>query len=49
MLPATISNNVPGTDLSMGCDTALNALVEVRTPLGLLPGWPSSPGALPPG
>lgn len=30
MLPATISNNVPGTELSIGADTALNAIVEVR-------------------
>lgn len=30
MLPATISNNVPGTDLTIGADTALNAIVEVR-------------------
>ena len=30
MLPATISNNVPGTDLSLGADTAINAIVEVR-------------------
>ncbi|XP_057713816.1 ATP-dependent 6-phosphofructokinase, platelet type-like isoform X3 [Corythoichthys intestinalis] len=28
MLPATISNNVPGTDLSIGADTSINALVE---------------------
>ncbi|XP_068422936.1 ATP-dependent 6-phosphofructokinase, platelet type-like isoform X3 [Clinocottus analis] len=28
MLPATISNNVCGTDLSIGADTALNAIVE---------------------
>ncbi|XP_034038273.1 ATP-dependent 6-phosphofructokinase, platelet type-like isoform X2 [Thalassophryne amazonica] len=28
MLPATISNNVPGTDLSIGADTALNAIVS---------------------
>ncbi|XP_030612976.1 ATP-dependent 6-phosphofructokinase, platelet type isoform X8 [Archocentrus centrarchus] len=28
MLPATISNNVPGTDLSIGADTAINAIVE---------------------
>lgn len=27
-VPATISNNVPGTDVSLGCDTALNAIVE---------------------
>uniref|UniRef100_A0A668AAH6 ATP-dependent 6-phosphofructokinase n=1 Tax=Myripristis murdjan TaxID=586833 RepID=A0A668AAH6_9TELE len=26
MLPATISNNVPGTDLSIGADTSLNAI-----------------------
>lgn len=28
MLPATISNNVPGTEYSIGSDTCLNALVE---------------------
>ncbi|XP_059675123.1 ATP-dependent 6-phosphofructokinase, platelet type isoform X3 [Gavia stellata] len=28
VLPATISNNVPGTDFSIGADTALNAIVE---------------------
>lgn len=28
VLPATISNNVPGTDLSLGADTALNAIVQ---------------------
>lgn len=27
-LPATVSNNVPGTDYSVGSDTALNAIVE---------------------
>lgn len=27
-LPATVSNNVPGTDHSIGSDTALNAVVE---------------------
>ncbi|KZS92415.1 6-phosphofructokinase [Sistotremastrum niveocremeum HHB9708] len=27
-LPATISNNVPVTDYSLGCDTSLNALVD---------------------
>ena len=27
-LPATISNNVPMTDYSLGCDTSLNALVD---------------------
>lgn len=30
ILPATISNNVPGTDHSLGADTSLNAIVEVR-------------------
>ncbi|KAM4688386.1 ATP-dependent 6-phosphofructokinase, platelet type isoform 3-T3 [Discoglossus pictus] len=28
ILPATISNNVPGTDLSIGADTALNTIME---------------------
>ncbi|XP_043920537.1 ATP-dependent 6-phosphofructokinase, platelet type isoform X4 [Protopterus annectens] len=28
ILPSTISNNVPGTDFSIGTDTALNAIVE---------------------
>lgn len=28
-IPATISNNVPGTDYSIGCDTALNEIVAV--------------------
>lgn len=30
VLPATISNNVPGTDISIGSDTGLDAVVEVR-------------------
>ena len=30
IVPATISNNVPGTDLTIGADTSLNAIVEVR-------------------
>lgn len=30
VLAATLSNNVPGTDFSIGCDTSLNVLVEVR-------------------
>ncbi|CAB1317582.1 unnamed protein product [Coregonus sp. 'balchen'] len=30
VLPATISNNMPGTDLSIGADTSLNAIVERR-------------------
>ncbi|KAJ3391966.1 6-phosphofructokinase, alpha subunit [Chytriomyces hyalinus] len=28
ILPATVSNNVPGTDVSIGSDTALNTIVE---------------------
>ncbi|XP_041102853.1 ATP-dependent 6-phosphofructokinase, platelet type-like isoform X1 [Polyodon spathula] len=28
VLPATISNNVPGTDLSIGADTSVNAIVQ---------------------
>jgi 6-phosphofructokinase 1 len=28
MLPATVSNNVPGTEYSLGSDTCLNALLE---------------------
>ncbi|KAG8558616.1 hypothetical protein GDO81_017067 [Engystomops pustulosus] len=28
VIPATISNNVPGTDFSIGCDTAVNAAME---------------------
>lgn len=29
VIPATISNNVPGTDYSLGSDTAVNAAMEV--------------------
>jgi len=28
LLPATISNNVPGTEYSVGSDTCLNALIN---------------------
>jgi len=28
VVPSTISNNVPGTELSVGCDTAVNAIIE---------------------
>lgn len=48
VIPATISNNVPGTDFSLGSDTAVNAAMEVRCPgersqatCGLLSGSPS--------
>lgn len=30
MVPATVSNNIPGSDLSIGADTALNAITDVR-------------------
>lgn len=30
-IPATISNNIPGSDFSIGCDTALNEIVSVIT------------------
>ncbi|XP_016354961.1 ATP-dependent 6-phosphofructokinase, platelet type-like [Sinocyclocheilus anshuiensis] len=36
MLPATISNNVSGTDLSIGADTSLNAIVEMGGYCGYL-------------
>lgn len=29
MIPATVSNNIPGSDLSIGSDTALNAITDV--------------------
>lgn len=38
VIPATISNNVPGTDMSLGSDTGLNTVVEVRAA--------STPGAV---
>jgi len=31
VIPATISNNVPGTEFSIGADTALNEIVKVRS------------------
>ena len=30
VIPATISNNVPGTDFSLGADTAVNEITNVR-------------------
>lgn len=36
VLPATVSNSVPGTDLCIGTDTGLNVVVEVRDLLLLL-------------
>ncbi|XP_025832269.1 ATP-dependent 6-phosphofructokinase [Agrilus planipennis] len=29
VIPATISNNVPGTEFSLGCDTALNEITQI--------------------
>lgn len=29
VIPCTISNNVPGTEFSLGCDTALNEITEI--------------------
>jgi len=29
VIPSTISNNVPGTDFSLGCDSSLNEIVSV--------------------
>lgn len=30
VVPSTISNNVPGTDFTLGADTALNEITEVK-------------------
>ena len=30
VIPATVSNNVPGSDFSIGADTALNTITMVR-------------------
>lgn len=30
IIPATVSNNVPGSDFSVGADTALNTICTVR-------------------
>lgn len=30
VIPATVSNNVPGSDFSIGADTALNTITSVR-------------------
>lgn len=29
VIPSTISNNVPGSEFSLGCDTALNEITEI--------------------
>jgi 6-phosphofructokinase 1 len=33
VIPATINNDVPGTDFSLGADTSINEIVEVCTDL----------------
>ena len=33
VIPATVSNNVPGSDFSVGADTALNTICMVRVPV----------------
>ena len=35
VIPATISNNVPGTDFSLGADTALNEIADVSPGLNV--------------
>ena len=35
MVPATVSNNIPGSDLSIGADTALNAITQVTGLVGV--------------
>lgn len=32
VIPATVSNNVPGSDFSVGADTALNTICMVSVP-----------------
>lgn len=36
VIPATVSNNVPGSDFSIGADTALNTITTVSLPDGTL-------------
>lgn len=33
VIPATVSNNVPGSDFSIGADTALNTITSVSASL----------------
>lgn len=35
VIPATVSNNVPGSDFSIGADTALNTITSVSASVGL--------------
>lgn len=44
VIPATVSNNVPGSDTSVGADTALNTMLHGEGPRRFpAPGWGSSP------
>lgn len=36
VVPATVSNNVPGSDFSIGADTALNTITMVKLLFGTL-------------
>lgn len=50
VIPCTISNNVPGTDFSLGADTALNEIADVsintimRIDYSYVEGWGLRPG-----
>ena len=46
VLPATISNNVPGSDFSLGADTALNEIADVSTLTFAGQCWPTNAGPL---
>ena len=36
VIPCTISNNVPGTDFSLGADTAINEITDVSQRLQVI-------------
>lgn len=47
MVPATVSNNIPGSDLSIGSDTALNAITDVSVAgLVCVCGWTHAVGSI---
>lgn len=48
IVPATISCNIPGSDVSLGSDTGLNVLVEVRGPSNAAARPDPGPGRSPP-
>ena len=49
MVPATVSNNVPGSDFSIGADTALNTITDVSAAGGRAWGRAPTQGAANPG